>query len=1590
MLSPHESPRELSCQAILQQLNRQPSSAFARLQKIYGTLLRVNILESQMEFYKAVCQWHETHHDEMSLYWIARCRMNGWDSTKEPVTGFSQLITLASAGCLEAQYYVAMVYLHGMSITGAQELSIQVDKKTAYDWLKLISDCDPIAGSSSTQHNNRTRTLISLAQYHLAEMLSKGNGVPEDTQQAFQLFVKSANHGNKYAQYITGYHYAKGLFVEENTEQAKYYFLQSARQDFSEAQAAVGIMLVDESCTEEGLLWLQRAVHKDNPRAMLKLAMMYETGQGVPHNDALALDYYMMAARRCDHPVANYVLGLNYRLGQLGLEKNYQEASKYLTRSARAGFPSAQRLLGLMYAQELLSTGGENSRRKNEKIALIWFRRAASRGDVRALGLVGSFYEHGQGTTSNFEIALQYYHKAARIVSPFQGAAQLAMAMLLHRMGRYHDAYQWFTLAATPSPTEAAHLTCGYRRKAQLMVARYKLHGWIESLKDPKAAFHMLTDMATQSDTDGSVHYWLAACYEEGIHDVCDPDLEKAFQHYMVAAKTGDTDGEFQVALMLSNGQGVPCNRKDAYTWYEKAAQKGHRTALYSLGLYHAKGLAGCARSLDQARTYFEKAAQLGLPKAMTSLATTYRLTATPQLDKSIYWYKKAAALDDVTAQRELGILYDAGTEVPQNHRLAYEYLEKAAKHKDSQAMLLLGSYYQNGLIVTKDYDQAIQLYLEASAFGSAIASFAAAQLYHQLKQFDNAFHQYWLAANDQRLASSRIGNTAKLMVARYILSYVPLSTSTLKEDADHSRMSCCMQTKEEAFQMMFDLASEAHFGPSFYWLADCYFHGHGVSPDPIQAIYWYKRAVEENNHAEAMMKLADIYAHGQGIEKNERLAYQYLQQSAEGGHAQAQHELGITLWQGRYQLQPDLAKAVAWLTRSAAQKWPESHYVLGQMAMDNGDRDVALAWWHKASDLGHVLSMRTLALALLDQEKDLDLSKVARLLSEAGKSGDAESLIFLGQLHQNGSMIALRHQARATHLEPIGDDDSEEDDGTNTLLQDQEEEQTLAIQYFEQAARMGHVKGMFLAAQAWHAQQQYAAALEHYEHAASRGHILAKVMRARYRLAGLGGLTADPATAYKELLACAQDEQCADAYNSLGQCHELGLGTEQNDQQAITWYVASAEATRDAEAMYRIGRLYAQRRITMNEYQEETSYQNDLEAMRWYLFASDTQHHANALYQLGLYYMNGITCQSEIIMQPDIGKALHCFQQAAEQRHQGSMFQLGYHLVYEEALVAEEQRMGVLWLDRAAEMGFREAQRELGKLYHTGKDHGLSGECIVVQNFEKAYDLFCRAAQQEDLVATLFLGSYNEHGIHVPPSPEYAKEWYEIAIKLGRRLQPPDPDTWLAELALAHLLHQDESQRREAWLLYQNVFDHAPAEQKDGIAITLARYRLYGWGNVTPDPEYAAQKLIEYATNGATTAFLDVAQCFELGNGVQQSWRQAFMWYDRVVRQSQQAATEQGVDDDNDDAEDDTDEEDVIVALLKMAEFYRKGMGMPVNLQKAQELYRLAASKGTFLHTCINRRVGVFRVVVILTNKGYCVQVQKKPKNFSDRPCPL
>jgi TPR repeat protein len=412
-----------------------------------------------------------------------------------------------------------------------------------------------------------------------------------------------------------------------------------------------------------------------------------------------------------------------------------------------------------------------------------------------------------------------------------------------------------------------------------------------------------------------------------------------------------------------------------------------------------------------------------------------------------------------------------------------------------------------------------------------------------------------------------------------------------------------------------------------------------------------------------------------------------------------------------------------------------------------------------------------------------------------------------------------------------------------------------------------------------------------------------------------------------------------ADAYLHLGRCSERGLGTIQDTSKALDWYQLSIEKTDSSEAMFRTGQIYSVEQAQKSVY--------------WYQRAINKDDHPRANLRLAFLYMHGIYQHERCLLEPDISAAVRHFRAAAKQNDLDAMYELGQLLLAttKDELFAlfpiELQLEGMRWYELAADKGSLDAQRELGNLYHRGRESFETDDeeeedhypiYAVQQDFEKAYDYFSFAAHLGDKASALFLGTYYEHGICVPPNLELAQSWYTMAVELGESIPLSDPTGWWpAQLCLARVLHQNQETQNEAYALFVTVYSHKPEQHMAYLEMILARYELYGLGGVPVQAEKAVVKLLNLAEEGYLKAFFPIAQCFEKGIGVKKDLSKALQWYVLLIHNPV-------IDQDTFDEE---DLEEISHAYFCLAEFYRQGIVVAVDLEKSDMLYRIAAERG-------------------------------------------
>ncbi|KAI8075617.1 hypothetical protein BDF21DRAFT_423276 [Thamnidium elegans] len=1523
-------------QEILDLLTENLGYTYDILTDIFSSPRIRNNPDLQREAFNAAEVWSLRPDDVSAKICVARCKLCGWGTLKNPRQGFKELEQLAAKKNWEAYYYLAQCCSNGVeqaqegfSTAGTKSnLIIQpVDQALARSWYKKVinTPCD-IQSDRISYIIAQAKLLIAISRFDTDQLTR------ENLDESIGYIKDSATAGNRKSEFLL----ALLLRLGETTDPITYkeYYTRSSNKGYTPSQIELGLLLLREK-SAEGISWLNKASNAGDAKAYYHLGTVYEFGTLTDVDFTLAFRNYQIAADNFGEVEAQFRLGFHYSTGTLGLKKDETKAISYLTKAADNHHKESQYVLGTMYRDGQVP----GNPTQNKKTAFSLFRASASRSFHPAIIAAAVCFEKGFGTPVDREAATSLYNRSIAYPGIWLPAAQLSYATFLHKTGDFEKALVLYSLAAG---VQTSTLNTVPASKTTELTSKLRIALFYLNKKDtttpyrPNDGFDILMNIIKEDPNNGEFHYWVAVCYDEGVPGVVKSNQSKAYQHFLISAKLDYTNSQFQVGHMLCQGNGVEADRLGAFDWLHAAAKKNHMEALYYVAVYYYHGSGGIARNMELAREYFKKSAELGKIESIVSYAQMchekVKENALPAseierfLQESIKWYKKAASQGHTTGLRELGHIYG----YKKDYKLSAEYYDKAAKLNDALSTVLIGGYYEKGHGVKMNKETAMAYYRKAIELKQPTALFAIAELYDKLKTYDKAYNYYERVANDVRISkNSKSSKASRFKIALYSLNYdsftlLNKATTTEPETVEASNIheslsnaNIKIASPPEAFNNLVKLATQGNFTEAYFWIAQCYKHGNGVSQDTNALLHWLKKAYSESSDMNAAMELASIYQHGlHGVPVDVPSALRLFQICGERNIVVGQHQLGIIFWRGLEMIPINLGMAVIWFTRAARRGYSPSHWALGQIALENGDLHIAIAWWETALKLNP-------AVPHLDHH----------VLTT---TGDSEALIELGKIIQQRQ----QQEEDGSVTMYSGSTHSSMRDEVESLSRVQQENNGLAIQCFGQAALMGNVQGMYLTAQAWHKEKDYPIALENYEKAAAQGHIPSRIMCATYQIYGLGGKEINAVAGYEELLVCSKSD--TDAYIQLGRCCERGLGTFQNLSKALEWYHLSIKTTNSSEAMFRVGQIYAQQKT-------------ESESMHWYQQAINADEHPRAHFRIAFYYIQGILKQDHYLVAPDLSTAVDHFRSAAKKNDQDAMFELGQLLLTTKdetcALFSLElQQEGLHWLEIAADKGSCDAQRELGNLYHSGRDseqHESYPVYSIGQDFEKAFDYFSLAAHLGDETSALFLGTYYEHGIYVPPNIELAETWYTVAVKLGLSNRQDEPHLplshpsgwWPSQLCLARVLHQNEASQHTAYALFHTIYYcHAPEQHAAYLEMMLAQYELYGLGGVPVQEEQAVSKLIHLAEQGYTKAYFQVAQSYEQGVGIAKDLTKALSWYVALIHNPV-------LDQDSLDAD---DQEDIAHAYFCVAQYYRLGNVVAIDQEKSNTLYQIAAERGS------------------------------------------
>ncbi|KAM9678648.1 protein sel-1 homolog 3 [Trichechus inunguis] len=291
---------------------------------------------------------------------------------------------------------------------------------------------------------------------------------------------------------------------------------------------------------EAAIEWYAKgALETEDPALIYDYAIVLFKGQGVKKNRRLALELMKKAASKGLHQAVN---GLGWYYHQF--KKNYAKAAKYWLKAEEMGNPDASYNLGVLYLDGIFP--GVPGR--NQTLAGEYFHKAAQGGHIEGTLWCSLYY-----ITGNLETFPRDPEKAvvwAKHVAEKNGylGHVIRKGLNAYLEGSWHEALLYYVLAAETgievSQTNLAHI-CEERPD---LARRYL---------GVNCVWRYYNFSVFQIDAPSFAYLKMGDLYYYG-HQNQSQDLELSVQMYAQAALDGDSQGFFNLALLIEEGAIIP------------------------------------------------------------------------------------------------------------------------------------------------------------------------------------------------------------------------------------------------------------------------------------------------------------------------------------------------------------------------------------------------------------------------------------------------------------------------------------------------------------------------------------------------------------------------------------------------------------------------------------------------------------------------------------------------------------------------------------------------------------------------------------------------------------------------------------------------------------------------------------------------------------------------------------------------------------------------------------------------------------------------------------------------------------------------
>ncbi|KAL6621028.1 hypothetical protein U3516DRAFT_811214 [Neocallimastix sp. 'constans'] len=422
------------------------------------------------------------------------------------------------------------------------------------------------------------------------------------------------------------------------------------------------------------------------------------------------------------------------------------------------------------------------------------------------------------------------------------------------------------------------------------------------------------------------------------IEYILKKSLKESVMCYRRSAENGYPEGQYYFGLCFEEGIGIPLNYKQAVYWYRIAGDNGYGLASYHLGKCYQRGF-GVPVDMDKARYWVYMSAQQEFDKGQYLLGWLYE--SEDKKDEAIYWYKKAAKLNNLDAMNNLGRCYLDGNEDNEQYEKGIKWLTKAAEKGHGNAQNNLGWW-------VKDPKKSFYWFLKAACQGFSCSQNNLAWCYQEGCGVEK---NEILAVKWYKKAISKHNLFSKTHIGWCYQNGIGVE-----------------RNEKLAFKWYKGAAREDHI-PAKEILGWCYWYGIGTSINYKKAIKIFKSITIKHNYqlpsmdtinqiensylnskderfknkkdwwfgkeAEAKVMSSDMYILGiqkklglNGVKKNLNEAFRWFVFSASLGFELAQFEVGMCYKDG-IGTKKNLLKSKCWFEKSYERRIYEAGKIL-------------------------------------------------------------------------------------------------------------------------------------------------------------------------------------------------------------------------------------------------------------------------------------------------------------------------------------------------------------------------------------------------------------------------------------------------------------------------------------------------------------------------------------------------------------------------------------------------------------------------------------------------------------------------------------